>query len=91
MIPEDICEKAQKLASWTFGSSDDKDVMEVVAAFMAERRAQIERIAAMVDDFPWVLPLYHDGGYSAADLNEATDNAACAVQEQIAAAIRKLS
>ena len=38
-IPADILEAALKLSSWTFGSSDDKDVMEVAAALLAEREA----------------------------------------------------
>lgn len=44
-----------------------------------------EAAAKMADDFHWILPMYED-----AATNEATDDAACAVMEQIATAIRSL-
>jgi hypothetical protein len=43
----------------------------------------IESCAKFVEDFPWILPLFESR-----EVNLATDDAACAVQEQIAAGIR---
>lgn len=49
----------------------------------AEIRAdERKKIAAMIADFSWVLPLYEERR-----LNEVSDDAACSVQEQIAAAV----
>ena len=49
----------------------------------AEIRAdERKKIAAFVADFSWILPLYGDP-----DVNEAADDAACSVCEQISVAI----
>lgn len=59
----------------------------------AEIRAdERKRIAAFVSDFSWVLPIYGDPTDEVerqkyARENEASDDAACSVCEQIAAAI----
>lgn len=62
----------------------------------AEIRAdERKRIAAFVADFSWVLPIYGDvrkryDRKRFADLNAATDEAACSVCDQIATAILNL-
>jgi hypothetical protein len=43
----------------------------------------LEAAAQEAEAFSWVLPMYNRP-----DLDQATDDAACAVQEQIAAALR---
>lgn len=64
--------------------------------FAVRIRAQSEeraRIAAAVDDdFHWILPMYGEkpGGFSGADVNGMTDDAACSVQEQIVKFIRNV-
>jgi hypothetical protein len=55
---------------------------EIENAVKAER----ERIAQLVDDFSWILPMFKNR-----DMNIASDDAAEAVKEQIAAAIRAQS
>lgn len=49
------------------------------------RNAALEEAANIAEDIHWMLPMYES-----AEANEASDDAACAVQEQIAAAIRRL-
>lgn len=58
---------------------------ELEAALAETRAAALEEAAKLAAEFHWQLPMYAD-----AAVNEATDDAACAVQEQIAAAIRAL-
>lgn len=48
------------------------------------RADEREKIAAMVDDFSWVLPMYKDK-----QQNMVSDDAAESVKEQIAKAIRQ--
>jgi hypothetical protein len=49
-----------------------------------ERAEERERCAKIADEFSWTLPLYGEQ-----KLDEATDDAACSVCEQIAAANRQ--
>jgi NAD(P)H-dependent FMN reductase len=61
--------------------------MQTAATLIELGRAEErERIAKMVDDFSWTLPMYN----SQAE-NEASDDAAEGVRAQIAAAIRALN
>jgi hypothetical protein len=60
------------------------------------RADEREKIAVFVRDFSWILPLYGSPERPEAyplsvQLNEASDDAACSVCEQIAAAIRALA
>jgi len=64
----------QRLGCCPEGMCFDKE-----AIIAAER----ERIAKLVDDFSWTLPMF-----KLASLNEVSDDAAELVKEQIAAAIR---
>ena len=57
---------------------------ERVRAYNAGVDAERERCAKLVDDFPWILPMFDDKS-----MNEATDDAAESVREQIANAIRE--
>lgn len=53
----------------------------------AEIRADERRkIADMINDFSWVIPFYDD-----ARINEASDDAACSVQDQIVRAVVAIS
>jgi hypothetical protein len=84
-IPEDIMDKAADVHRALKFSRDGNHLTEIIAqALLAERNAQKERDAQIAADFNWVLPMYGDMA-----LNSATDDAACSVQEQIAAAIRQ--
>ncbi len=49
------------------------------------RDAVLEEVAKFVDEFGWQLPMYNSQ-----HLNDISDDTACAVQEQIAVAIRAL-
>ena len=64
-----------------FGMAVVRDEHE--AAVAAAKREGMEMAAGIADDFGWVLPLHGNK-----ELDETTDDAACAVCDQIAAAIR---
>lgn len=49
------------------------------------RADERKRIAKMIDDYSWTLPMYDDRA-----LNKASDEAAEIIRKQIAAAIRAL-
>jgi hypothetical protein len=51
-----------------------------------ERRKVLIEVAAMVDDFGWVLPLYEDK-----QVNLASDDAACEVCSQIARKLKSMA
>ncbi len=63
--------------------SPEKAIIQAVACRV--RAKTIEECSMVAREFHWQLPLLKD-----ADLNEASDAAACAVQEQIAEAIAAL-
>lgn len=81
-IPDDVMKTAIDAIH------SDADLHIIVARAIASER---ERCASAVDDFRWTLPLYGEkpNGFTAADVNMLTDDCACSVQEQIAAAIRR--
>lgn len=55
--------------------------------YVGERKAIIESIAKAIDeDFSWILPMSESR-----EINEATDDAACSVQDQIVTFVRKLA
>lgn len=83
----DRCEKAEEERD----SADSAATFATARALalitsLAEARAEaLEEAAMLADNFGWTLPMFTD-----AAINEATDDAACAVQSQIADAIRAL-
>jgi hypothetical protein len=93
-IDQDAWEKAWSIVSdiqmkdiknglptgWEVFASIDR----IARAIMSARAEEREACAKVADDFMWCLPLYEKG----ADANIASDDAACAVQAEIAAAIR---
>ena len=85
-IPADLRERARDTARKViFEANGDLSELDIgtnaiIIALLAER----EQCAKIAADFNWVLPMYGDMA-----LNSATDDAACSVQEQIAAAIRQ--
>lgn len=85
-IDQDAWEKAGR--AWVRGASSENITnsgRETVArAIMSARAEEREACAKVADNFLWCLPLYEKG----ADANIASDDAACAVQAEIAAAIR---
>jgi hypothetical protein len=66
-----------------FKASMEAAAQAVAAAVRAET---IQEIVTLITEFHWELPMLKDVA-----LNEATDDAACSVQEQIIEAIRALN
>lgn len=63
-----------------------KGLWKMTKEYTEGYRAGIEEAAALADNFHWVLPMYVD-----VVRNEASDDAAESVCEQLAEAIRALS
>lgn len=75
-------DKYWRLGNWS-NASQFNDAEYVSRAFHdAAIAAEREACAKVAEDFHWSLPMFESS-----EINEATDDAACAVSEQIAAAI----
>jgi hypothetical protein len=68
---------------WAVTETEEQHRERVLRA--DERRNVLAEVEALIDDFSWTLPLLNG-----VEINIATDDAACSVQDQIGAAVRKL-
>jgi hypothetical protein len=84
-IPDDILQAAE--LAWcnahNYHIADGDPIGVIAEAILAARQAALDEAAKLAEDFGWMLPMYES-----AEVNEASDDAACEVQRQIAAAIR---
>lgn len=82
-LVERVAQRLRQFFSDTIGLEDDNDLFARATAAIIP--LVLEEAAKVADDFDWILPL-HEG----VEANEASDDAAEMVKEQIAAAIRSL-
>jgi len=89
MTPAERERRARELLNnWTDGEPylfiHDKSTVELFAqALLDAEREGMEAAADIAKDFSWQLPVY-----GRQDIDEATDDCACAVSDQIEKAIR---